>query len=111
MLGIAGKTFTVKVQMKSMNTAADKAAALAEDSFLDGIHETGIAACLRFGPVENIFIFSVTSACEKAWLAVRVSLRQARQLCTASSAQRSRRLRSTRAAVPFLLAHAQHTGP
>ncbi len=42
----------------------------------------------------------------KAWLAVRVSLPLARLPRTASSAQRSRRLRSTRAAAPVLLAHA-----
>ena len=42
----------------------------------------------------------------KAWLAARVSLRLARLPRTASSAQCSRRLRSTRAAAPVLLAHA-----
>ena len=42
----------------------------------------------------------------KAWLAARVSLRLAG---TASSAQRSRSLRSTRAAAPGLLAHAEVT--
>ena len=40
----------------------------------------------------------------KAWLAARVSLRLARLPRTASSAQRSRRFRSTRAAAPDLLA-------
>ena len=45
----------------------------------------------------------------KAWLATRVSLRLARLPRTASSAQRSRRLRSTRAAAPVLLAHANVT--
>ncbi len=47
----------------------------------------------------------------KAWLAARVtvSLWLARLPCTASSAQRSRRLRSTRAAAPVLLAHADVT--
>ncbi len=45
----------------------------------------------------------------KAWLAARVSLRQARLPRTASSAQRSRRLRSTHAAAPVLLAHAEVT--
>ncbi len=45
----------------------------------------------------------------KAWLAARVSLRLARLPRTASSAQRSRRLRSTRAAVPVLPAHANVT--
>jgi hypothetical protein len=45
----------------------------------------------------------------KAWLAARVSLRLARLPRTASSAQRSRRLRSTRAAAPVLLAHAEVT--
>ena len=42
----------------------------------------------------------------KAWLAASVSLRLARLPRTASSAQRSRRLRSTLAAAPVLLAHA-----
>ena len=42
----------------------------------------------------------------KAWLAASVSLRLARLPRTASSAQRSRRLRSTLAAAPGLLAHA-----
>jgi hypothetical protein len=45
----------------------------------------------------------------KAWLAARVSLRLARVPHTASSAQRSRRLRSTLAAAPGLLAHANVT--
>jgi hypothetical protein len=45
----------------------------------------------------------------KVWLATRVSLRLARLPCSASSAQRSRRLRSTRAAAPVLLAHADVT--
>ncbi len=42
----------------------------------------------------------------KAWLAARVSLQLARLSRTASSAQRSRRLCSTLAAAPGLLAHA-----
>jgi hypothetical protein len=41
----------------------------------------------------------------KAWPAARVSLQLARLPRTARSAQRSRRLRSTRAAAPVLLAH------
>ena len=45
----------------------------------------------------------------KAWLVARLSLRLARLPRTASSAQRSRRLRSTRAAAPVLLAHADVT--
>ncbi len=45
----------------------------------------------------------------KAWLATRVSLRLAHQPRTASGAQCSRRLRSTRAAAPVLLAHADVT--
>jgi hypothetical protein len=45
----------------------------------------------------------------KAWLAARVSLRLARLPRTASIAQRSRRLRSTRAAAPVLLARANVT--
>ena len=45
----------------------------------------------------------------KAWLAARVSLRLARLPRTASSAQRSRRLRSTLAAAPVLLAHTEVT--
>ena len=44
-----------------------------------------------------------------AWLAARVSLRLARLPRTASSAQRSRRLRSTSAAAPVLLVHAEFT--
>ncbi len=45
----------------------------------------------------------------KAWLAARVSLRLAHLRRAASSAQRSRRLRSTRAAVSGLLAHTEVT--
>ena len=45
----------------------------------------------------------------KAWLAAHVSLRLACLPRTASSAQRSRRLFSTCAAVPDLLAHAEVT--
>ncbi len=45
----------------------------------------------------------------KAWLATCGSLRLARLPRTASSAQRSRRLRFTRAAAPVLLAHAEVT--
>ncbi len=52
---------------------------------------------------------SVLCIRSKAWLAARVSLRLARLPRTASSAQRSRRLRSTRAAAPVLLAHANVT--
>ena len=44
-----------------------------------------------------------------AWLAARVALQLARLPRTASSAQRSRRLHSTRAAAPVLLAHANVT--
>jgi hypothetical protein len=53
-------------------------------------------------------LLSVLCMRSKAWL-VRVSLRLARLPRTASSAQRSRRLRSTRAAAPSLLAHAEVT--
>ena len=52
---------------------------------------------------------SVLCMHSKAWLAARVSLRLARLPRTASSAQRSRRLCSTRAAAPVLLAHADVT--
>ncbi len=52
---------------------------------------------------------SVLCMRSKAWLAARVSLRLARLPRTASSAQRSRRLRSTRAAAPVLLTHADVT--
>ena len=45
----------------------------------------------------------------KAWLAARVSLRLARLPRTASSVQRSRRLRSMCAVSPVLLAHAELT--
>ena len=45
----------------------------------------------------------------KAWLAARVLLRLARLPRTANSAQRSRRLCSTYAAVPALLTHAEVT--
>jgi hypothetical protein len=47
---------------------------------------------------------SVLCICSKAWLAARTSLRLARLPRTTSSAQRS-----TRAAVPVLLAHAEVT--
>jgi hypothetical protein len=53
--------------------------------------------------------FSVLRMRSKAWLAARVSLQLARLPRTASSAQSSRRLRSTRAAAPVLLAHAEVT--
>ena len=43
----------------------------------------------------------------KAWLAARMPIRLARLPRTATSAQRLRRLRSTRAAAPVLLAHAE----
>ena len=52
---------------------------------------------------------SVLCMRSNAWLAARVSLRLARLPHTASSAQRSRRLRYTRAAAPVLLAHAEVT--
>ena len=54
------------------------------------------------------FLDMLSCACarSKAWLAACVSLRLARTPRTASSAQRSRRLRSTHAAAPVLLAHA-----
>ena len=45
----------------------------------------------------------------KAWLATHVSLRLTRLPRTESTAQRSRRLRSTRADVPVLLVHADAT--
>ena len=45
----------------------------------------------------------------KAWFAARMPLRLARLPRAASSAQRSRRLRSMRAAAPVLLAHAEVT--
>ena len=41
----------------------------------------------------------------KAWLAARMSLQLARLPCTASSAQHSRRLRSTLVAAPVLFVH------
>ena len=53
--------------------------------------------------------FSVLYMRSKAWLAALVSLRLARLPRTASSAQRSRRLRSPRAAAPVLLAYAEVT--
>ena len=52
---------------------------------------------------------SVLCMRSKAWLAARGSRRRARLPRTASSAQRSRRLRCTRAAAPVLLAHAEVT--
>ncbi len=52
---------------------------------------------------------SVLCMRSKAWLAARVSLRLARLPRTASSAQRSRRLRSMRAAALVLLPHAEVT--
>ncbi len=54
-------------------------------------------------------LFSVLYMHSKAWLTTRVPLRLARMPRTASSAQRSRRLRSTRAVAPALLAHAEVT--
>jgi hypothetical protein len=45
----------------------------------------------------------------KAWLAAGVSLQLARRSRTASSAQRSRRLRAPRAAAPVRLMHAEVT--
>jgi hypothetical protein len=62
------------------------------------------AGYLNFRPT-----LSVLCTRSKAWLAVRMSLRLASLPHTTSSAQRSRRLRSTRAAAPVLLAHAEVT--
>jgi hypothetical protein len=56
---------------------------------------------LSFGPMAQCVVHAL-----KGWLAARVSLRQARLPRTA---QRSRRLRSTRAAATVLLAHANVT--
>ena len=64
------------------------------------------ARCPSFGPMTQFAVHVL-----KAWLATRVSLRLARLPRTASSAQRSCRLRSTRAAAPGLLAHAEVTKP
>ena len=52
---------------------------------------------------------SVLCMRSKTWLAARMSLRLGRLPRTASGAQRSRRRRSTRAAAPVLLAHADVT--
>ncbi len=56
----------------------------------------------------SVAIYDQQKMCmrSKAWLAASVSLRLARLPRTASSAQRSRRLRSTLAAAPGLRAHA-----
>ena len=62
------------------------------------------AGCLSFHPMAQCVVHAL-----KAWLAARVSLRLARLPRTASSALRSRRLRSTCAAAPVLLAHAEVT--
>ncbi len=43
----------------------------------------------------------------KAWLVARMPLQLTRPPCTASSAQRSRRLRPMRVAAPVLLVHAE----
>ncbi len=67
-------------------------------------HLRTAAGCLSFHPMAQCVVHA-----PKAWLAARVSLRLARLPRTASSAQRSRRLRSTRAAAPGLLAHANVT--
>ena len=68
-----------------------------------------IIAGFPLGTYVFIIWLSVLCMRSKAWLAARVSLRLARLPRTASSAQCSRRLRSTRAAAPVLLAHAEVT--
>jgi hypothetical protein len=69
------------------------------------IHMNTIPPGTKFSP----YGLRVLCMRSKAWLAARVSLRLARLPCTASSAQRSRHLRSTCAAAPVLLAHAEVT--
>jgi hypothetical protein len=60
---------------------------------------------LSFGPMVQCVVHALKGlACH-----ARVSLRLARLPRTASSAKRSRRLRSMRAAAPVLLAHAEVT--
>ena len=73
--------------------------------------ERWLAEPVKVPPGTYVFTLwlSVLCMCSKDWLAARVSFRLARLPCTASSAQRSRRLRSTRAAAPVLLAHADIT--
>ncbi len=62
-------------------------------------------------PSTYVFTLWLSAFCmhPMAWLAADVSPRLARTSCTASSAKRSRRLRSTRAAAPGLIAHAEVT--
>ena len=69
------------------------------------------AISCSISPGTYVFTLWLSGLCmrSKAWLAARVSLRLARLPRTASSAQRSRRLRSTRAAAPGLLARAEVT--
>ncbi len=66
--------------------------------------EASTTGYLSFGPMAQCVVHAL-----KGLAAVRVSLRLARLPRTASSAQRSRRLRSTRAAASVLLAHAKVT--
>ena len=66
------------------------------------IHRVSTTGYLRFA-----IWLSVLCKRSEAWLVARMSLRLARLPRTASSAQRSRRLRSTCVAAPVLLAHAE----
>jgi hypothetical protein len=68
-----------------------------------------VMICIPPGTLVLDLWLSVLFMRSKAWLAARVSLRLACLPRTASSAQRSRRLRSTCAAAPVLLAHANVT--
>ena len=73
--------------------------------------QAGASQCVKVPTGTYVFTLwpSVLSMRLKAWLAARVSLRLARLPRTASSAQRSRRLRSMCAAAQVLLAHADVT--
>ncbi len=86
-----------------IHASAEKGDATTGDS--KGLHTRQIP------PGTLVFTIWLSVLCmrSKAWLAARVSLRLARLPRTASSAQHSRRLRSTRAAAPILLAHAEVT--
>ncbi len=77
------------------NISANIGTSLPEVQILDAI----TAGCLNFHPMAQCVVHALM------WLAVRVPLRLARVPRTASSAQRSHRLRLKHAAAPVLLAH------
>ena len=71
--------------------------------------QAGVLIALPLGTLVFTLWLSVLCMRSKAWLAARVSLQLACLPRTASSVQRSRCLRSTRAAAPVLLAQAEVT--